>query len=69
MSIKVSSHVPIYEVDEETADPGDLTLEVRSYWNGKDRVVIVDTSGRELTVVARDVIKAVENAQNSGSLI
>jgi len=63
--IKVTSDVPIYEVDgEETQTGPGPNLTVESHWNHRDRVVLVVDNHR-YTVLAHDVEAAVKNAQNS----
>lgn len=64
-SIKVRSDVKIYEVDgEETPGGEEPELGVLSHWNDRDMVVLI-AEGKNVTVLAADLLAAVHNAQNS----
>lgn len=62
--IKVTSIVPVYEVngDNQVANPAPLI--VKSHWNDNMKVVVM-VGETKLTVSARDLIAAIENAINS----
>ena len=62
---EVETKIKIYEVNgEETKINKDPHLSVRSHWNYHDFVVISFDDDNEITVVADDLIKAIENAKN-----
>jgi len=63
--IKVSNKVPIYEVNGKEVNYIDESkLVVESHWNENDKVVL-KFGRRNITVVARDLTSAIDNATNT----
>ena len=68
MNFKVCSEIQVYEIDGEDVAIGQMDgtkLKIRSHWNRNNRVVL-DINGIKITVIARDLELAVQNARNSG---
>jgi hypothetical protein len=63
--IEVINKVQIYEKGGEDVPPGkDAYLTIKSHWNLSERVIL-RFGKTELTVLAKDLIAAVKNAQNT----
>jgi hypothetical protein len=63
---KIETRLRSYEIngDEVKGLPNDADdLIVAAHWN-RNEFVVIDFHGRNVTVAARDLIKAIENAQN-----
>lgn len=67
--IDVLNMVKVYEVDgTETATQREaLKMKVSSHWN-RSSMVNISVDGRQFTVLAKDLIAAIHNAQNSASI-
>lgn len=64
MKIKVSNKLKIYEVNGTEPKPIDgPQLEVLSHWN-RQAFVVLKFGSDEVTVLASDLDKAIENAKN-----
>jgi len=62
--IKVSNEVTIYEVDGQATGGIPMpTMTVASHWN-RDSLVVLHVNGKRVTVAARDLQAAVNNATN-----
>lgn len=65
--IKTESKVDIIEIngnEQPLIGSEKKSLKVREHWNRKG-LVILDSGGTAITVRVEDLIRAVENAQNS----
>ena len=63
--MKVSSQIEIYETDNKSVSAqNSMSLFVESYWNGKDRVVLLLPNGVRFVVNAYDLHLAINNATN-----
>jgi endonuclease V-like protein UPF0215 family len=64
--IKITQEIKIYEVDDKEVPVGqDFTLGILSHWNWNDHVIIV-SNGKKVTVSGTDLIRAIQNAMNTG---
>ena len=67
--IDVQAQVKIYEEDGKDiacgVDDPKRFIEVSSHWNRRERVVIQVDDGPSVTVLAKDLMAAVTNAQNT----
>ena len=63
--MKVENQIKIYEIDDKNTNQADSDkcLIVKSHWNYTDRIVVV-FEGKEITVIASHLRKAIENACN-----
>ena len=62
------STIDVYEMDGKDAPmvgPTVPKLVIKNHRIHRDRVVIVQTNGQEMTVLADELCKAIANAQNS----
>lgn len=65
MSINVENRINVYEIDgTETAGKTQQHLVVKSHWNLRNFIVL-KWNGKEITVSARQIKQAIENAQNA----
>ena len=64
-SIRTESQVDIVEVDGKEKNIPRPTLIIREHWNIRNYVVIQGTDGKEYTVYADDLKRAIENSQNA----
>lgn len=62
--IVVENRVPIYEVGGERVEGPQAPLEVSSHWND-DAWVSLTFGGKKITVNAKDLLAAVDNATNT----
>ena len=66
-SIDVESKVQIYEFDgkkDNTLKSDEELLIVKNHWSRREFVVL-EFNGKEITVVASDIERAITNAQNA----
>lgn len=62
--IKVSNEITIYEINgEKTTIVPMPMMSVLSHWN-QDSLVVLDVADRKVTVSARDLRAAIDNATN-----
>lgn len=59
--MKVTSEINNYD------DPQNTLVRIHSHWSDKKKVVIEFVGGEKRTVLAKELIAAVENAQNTSS--
>ena len=61
------STIDLIEIDGSETIPGkkDQSLTVKNHWNRRELVVLVLPGGKEVTVSADELKKAIANAQNS----
>ena len=65
MQIKVINEVKVYEVDNEELAVGKYPkLKIKSHWN-RSSFVILEFEGKDITVVASSLAKAIQNATNA----
>lgn len=65
--IKTESEIEVYEVDDVEVSVGkEKKVYIASHWNRRDFIVL-KYKGKKLTVLASDLICAVNNATNRGS--
>ena len=62
--IKVINEVKIYEINNKEVDTLKNTLIVESHWN-RDDYVVLKFDDKEITVSARDLKYALDNATNT----
>lgn len=62
--VETTSKVRVYEYEGETVEPDSCRpVEIKTHWNRREFVVIsVGDSGSRYTVLARDLINAVNRA-------
>ncbi len=64
--IEVTSVIKVYELNgKETAPGATANLTVMSHWNRREFVVLVLPDGSKLSITAKDMKAALENATNS----
>ena len=67
--IKVDSELKIHEIDGKDEPPvGCKKLHIHSHWNRNELVLIEFPGLAPVTVSARDLRAAIDNATNSGRL-
>lgn len=60
----VTTTVEVYEVDDKKVEIGSTKeISVISHWNYGDRVIL-QVEGKSVTVIAKDLKLAIENATN-----
>lgn len=59
----VINKIKVYEIDGDDNIKYDTSIEVKSHWNYKNFIVL-NIFGKEITVVAEDLEKAIQNAIN-----
>lgn len=64
--MKTNSVINIYEVNGEDVSGGDDApkLEVKSHWNRRN-LVVLSFGGKEITVPADELLRAIRNAENA----
>lgn len=66
--MKVINELKCYEVNDEKIEGLVYPiLKVESHWNDTNKVVLRLLDGRTYTLIARDLIKAINNATNHGN--
>ena len=68
--IKVSNYLKVYEFEDKEVPIGNSHIfSIRSHWNSNDRVVVEvgEENGqiRNFTLLAKDLIAAINNATNT----
>lgn len=65
--IEVTNTMRVYEIDHrDVTGPADQPpFKVHSHWN-RSEFVVIEVEGKQYTVVARDLLAAIQNAQNTG---
>lgn len=70
--IKVESEIPVYEIEgkDVSINPPRPVMKISSHWNRHQMVVIRSPQDPEksITVLAADLVAAVTNATNRGSV-
>jgi hypothetical protein len=63
--VKVTNEFSAVEIDGKEPNPGDIAhlITVTSHWN-RDKLVIVTIGGVAYTIIADELVKAVDNARN-----
>lgn len=61
--MSVINKVPVYEIDGNDDIKDNPSIEVKSHWNYKN-LIVLNIFGKEITVVAKDLEKAIQNATN-----
>jgi len=63
--MKVVNEIDIYEIDDKAVKIGDPTptIKILSHWN-RNCLVVIMIEGKEYTVSASDLSKAINNAIN-----
>ena len=61
--MNVINKIKVYEIDGDDNIKYDTSIEVKSHWTFK-RFIVLNIFGKEITVVAEDLEKAIENATN-----
>lgn len=61
--MEVINKIKVYEIDGDDKIKYDTSIEIKSHWNYKDFIVL-NIFGQEITVIAKDLEKAIENAVN-----
>lgn len=66
--ISVANRITVYEVNGKEGEPSVPRPEitVTSHWN-RNNFVTIEIEGQRYTVVANDLLAAIQNAKNSGS--
>lgn len=59
----VINKIKVYEIDGDDNIKYDTSIEVKSHWNYRDFIVL-NIFGKEITVVAKDLEKAIQNSIN-----
>ena len=59
--MKVQNEITVYEIDGTETRNSNIAIE--SHWNWHDRVVLI-VGGKEYTVEAEDLTRAIANATN-----
>ena len=59
-NVKVTCELQTYD------DPAKPNVRVHSHWNVNDRVVI-EVNGEKVTVIAKDIIAAIQNCTNTAA--
>lgn len=59
----VINKIKVYEIDGDDNIKYDTSIEVKSHWNYKNFIVL-NIFGKEITVVAEDLEKAIQNSTN-----
>ena len=64
--IKVTNEISIYEVEGKALETtiGDPKLKINSHWNNPDRVEM-EFDGKKITILARELKVAIDNATNT----
>ena len=61
--MEVVNKIKVYEIDGDDKIKYDTSIEIKSHWNYKDFIVL-NIFGKEITVVAKDLEKAIQNSIN-----
>ena len=61
--MEVVNKIKVYEIDGNDEIKYDTSIEIKSHWNFK-RFIVLNIFGKEITVVAEDLEKAIQNAVN-----
>ena len=61
---KSTNTLRVYEVDKTDTSVSDLSIYIKEHWNRKDFVVL-KINGYEYAVLANQLKKAIDNAQNA----
>ena len=59
----VVNKIKVYEIDGNDEIEYDTSIEIKSHWTFK-RFVVLNIFGKEITVVAEDLEKAIQNSTN-----
>lgn len=59
----VINRIKVYEIDGDDKIGYDTSIEIKSHWNYRDFIVL-NIFGKEITVVAEDLEKAIQNSIN-----
>ncbi|MBU6232250.1 hypothetical protein KGP36_06470 [Patescibacteria group bacterium] len=66
--MEVQNKIRVYEIDDNDTPIGsDYLMIIRSHWNDEDMVILelpLEAKGKSVTVVAKDLRMAMENATN-----
>ena len=59
----VINKIKVYEIDGDDNIKNDTSIEIKSHWTFRNFIVL-DIFGKEITVVAEDLERAIQNATN-----
>ena len=64
--MKVINEINIYEIDEVEVKSieNETQLSIKSHWNYGDRIILKGLDNKEITVIASELIRAINNATN-----
>ena len=61
--MNVINIIKVYEIDGDDGIKYDTSIEIKSHWNYK-KFIVLNIFGKEITVVAEDLEKAIQNSTN-----